>query len=131
MICYADNLTDIDLREMMAFHHSHNGILTMALFHTNSPRQCGIATLDETKRITAFEEKPLQPKSDLANAGIYMADRALFQYLPNGSFLDFGQDILPKLVGTMYGYEISDYLIDIGTGENLNKARREWKHDHF
>lgn len=131
LICYADNLTDINLGEMIDFHHSHSGILTMALFHTANPQQCGIAAIDQTKKIIEFEEKPWQPKSNLANAGIYIARRELFQYLSNASFIDFGKDVLPKLIGKMYGYEMHNYLIDIGTEKNLEKARSEWKYDHI
>ncbi len=131
LICYADNLTDINLREMMRFHASHNGILTMALFHANKPKQCGIAALDHTGMITEFEEKPNQPKSNLASAGIFIANRALFSYLSDTFFIDFGKDVLPLLIGKMYGYEMRDYLIDIGTAENLKKARNEWNHGHL
>lgn len=131
LICYADNLTNINLRKMMRFHESHSGILTMALFHANNPKQCGIATIDNAEKITEFEEKPEQPISDLANAGIYIANRALLQYLSNASFIDFSRDVLPKLIGKMYGYEMHDYLIDIGTIESLKKARSEWNHDNL
>ncbi len=34
--------------------------------------------------------------------------------------------MLPKLVGRMYGYEIKEYLMDIGTLENYARANREW-----
>ena len=131
-ICYADNLTDMDLTALARTHESHNGILTMALFHTNVPRQCGIAAVDEEGRITEFVEKPDEPKSDLANAGVYVARRELFRELPApGTFCDFGKDVLPRLVGRMYGCETKSYLIDIGTHENLRRARESWKHDHI
>ncbi|NCB92499.1 MAG: nucleotidyltransferase family protein [Clostridia bacterium] len=127
LICYADNLTDVDLGAFQKFHKTHNGVLSMGLFHTGIPEQCGIAALDDTKQIIEFEEKPLYPKSNLANAGIYIARQELFHYLPKTQgLLDFGKDVLPKLVGKMYGWEISDYLLDIGTLENYEKAKKEW-----
>lgn len=132
LICYADNLTDIDLSMLMQFHANNKGALSMALFRTNTPEQCGIAKLDEGGRIVDFIEKPVHPKSNLANAGIYVARNALLDILPEpGVCNDFGKDILPRLIGNMFGYEIKDYLIDIGTPENLSKARRDWTHDHF
>lgn len=130
LICYADNLTDADLSAFQAFHREHDGVLTMALFHTNQPKQCGIAALDEAGRIIAFEEKPEHPASDLANAGMYMAGPELFKYLDTDKpLLDFGKDVLPKLIGQMYGWPTQGYLIDIGTMENYQRANREWAHD--
>lgn len=128
MVCYADNLTNTDLTAFQQFHKAHNGILSMALFHTNLPKQCGIAALDRSMRITEFAEKPENPKSNLANAGMYIANKELFSHLwvKENDLLDFGKDVLPKLVGNMYGWEDKDYLIDIGTMENYNKAQAEW-----
>lgn len=130
LICYADNLCNVNLRNMTAFHREHKGVLTMALFRTDIPGQCGIARTDENGRITEFEEKPKFPKSNLANAGIYVADRKLFTYIPEEGTVDFGKDVLPGLLGQMYGWEINDYLIDIGTMENYKKAKEEWNYDY-
>ena len=129
LICYADNLTDVDLTAFRKFHQTHDGILSMALFHTNRPCECGIAALDESGRIAEFEEKPAHPKSNLANAGLYIARQQIFDYLPQTSgLLDFGKDVLPQLVGRMYGWQTEGYLLDIGTIENYEKANREWQY---
>lgn len=126
LICYADNLTDVNISDIIQFHNSHDGILTMALFHANNPKQCGIAQVDEIRKIVEFIEKPQNPASNLANAGIYVARKEIFDFFPNREFIDFGNDILPQLVGRMYGWEIQDYLIDIGTFENYEKAKSDW-----
>ena len=130
-ICYADNLTDANLTALQRFHTEHGSLLTMALFRTNVPEQCGIAELDHEGRITAFEEKPEHPKSNLANAGIYLADRGIFKYLDSDEpVLDFGRDVLPRLVGQMSGWPTEGYLRDIGTLENYKRANEEWMYDY-
>lgn len=126
LICYADNLTSADLTALLRFHETRGGALTMALFHSDHPEACGIASLAEDGRITAFEEKPARPRGDLANAGIYAAGSALFGHFPDAPFIDFGRDVLPGLVGSMFGYELSDRLIDIGTPEHYRRANEEW-----
>ena len=126
LICYADNLTNANLSGLMDFHRQSGGVLTMALFRSPAPEQCGIAQVEPDGRITEFSEKPAHPKGNLANAGIYVAKRTLFDEIPNNQFCDFGKDVLPNLTGRMYGYELRDYLIDIGTPANLERARREW-----
>lgn len=131
LICYADDLTDVDLTEFQCFHANHDSLLSMALFRTNVPEQCGIAELDETDCITDFVEKPQQPKSNLANAGIYITDDRIFDYLDKDKpVLDFGKDVLPRLVGQMSGWPINGYLIDVGTMENYRKANEEWPYDY-
>lgn len=131
LICYADNLTNMNLHELIRFHKEKNSIFTMALFRTNVPKQCGIVQLNQENRIIEFVEKPEEPKSNLANAGIYVANRKVIDLFPHKTFLDFGKDILPELVGQMYGYEIDDYLIDIGTMKNYQKAQEEWNYDYY
>ena len=102
----------------------------MALFRTNIPKQCGIAKVNKDGKIIEFTEKPECPESNLANAGIYVADRRILEYFPEGEIVDFGKDILPRLTGLMYGWEINDYLIDIGTINNYKRAKEEWKYDY-
>jgi mannose-1-phosphate guanylyltransferase len=125
-IFYADNLTNVNLAAMLQFHRRRESLFTMGLFRTAQPKEKGIVTLDEQDRIVEFVEKPSQPRSDLANAGIYIAGRELYPYLPKTDFSDFGFDVLPKLVGKMHGYAIQEYLIDIGTPESYDQGQRDW-----
>ncbi len=133
IIAYADTLTNINLLDMVEHHRrirKKGGILTMGLFHAPAPSACGIAELDSEQKIVAFTEKPKNPSGNLANGGIYVASNEIFSFfpesVPDGSILDFGFHILPKLAGHMYGYEILDYLKDIGTIDTLEAARKEW-----
>ena len=100
-IFYADNLTNVNLMQMVNFDDAHRGPLTMGLFRTDSPETCGIAEVNENSLIIGFEEKPKKPKSNLANAGIYLAKKEIWDYFPHQEFIDFGFDILPRLVGKM------------------------------
>lgn len=135
VVAYADNLTDVDLGRMLRFHHTcarQGGLLTMGLFHAANPRACGIAVLDADGRVTAFEEKPRVPCSDLANAGIYIASPRIFDYFPDSraagrqGVLDLGYHVLPALAGKIFGYPITEYLRDIGTVAAYHQALAEW-----
>ncbi len=97
----------------------------MGLFRTNRPDQCGIATLNDSDVITDFTEKPANPTSDLANAGIYVAGPKLLEYLPEKTPADFGFDVLPHLVGKMKGYIIEEYILDIGDMKNYEQAQMD------
>ena len=126
LICYADNLTNINLEQMIKFHRSRRPILTLGLFHSNNPANCGIAEVDEKYTVTNFIEKPAKPQSNLAGAGIYIANHEIRNYLPDHYPSDIGFDVLPQLIGRMKGYFIKEYFIDIGTIENYEKACQEF-----
>ncbi len=134
LICYADNLTDLDLGSMVRAHREYRAlgaILTMGLFHAPDPAACGIAVLDDNGRIAEFVEKPEKPRSDLANAGVYVATQALFDYFPPRPLdprevVDLGHHLLPNLAGRMFGYPIREYLKDIGTVEAYHTALDQW-----
>ena len=125
-ILYADNLTNANLEKMRKFHMNHGGICTIGLFKANNPKECGIAELNADGLVVDFVEKPDHPKSDLANAGVYIANPEIFDYIPKREIVDLGFDVLPRLAGKMYGYLIREYLLDVGTWENYKKAQKEF-----
>ena len=126
-VLYADNLTDYNLGDFLTFHRRHGGALSMALFQTSVPRQCGIAELDADDRIVAFTEKPARPRSNLANAGLYVAGPGVVELIPNLPVADMGFHLLPQLVGRMYGWHPDSFLMDIGTPEKLQQAEELWR----
>ena len=129
LVCYADNLTDTDLSVIWARHQKGDSILTMGLFQTPFPKECGIATLDDRGRIVDFVEKPQKPVSNLANAGIYAVSSAIFDVIGNQpSPVDFGFDVIPKLSGKMAGVVIGGFLMDVGTPERYESVQKLWPH---
>jgi mannose-1-phosphate guanylyltransferase len=126
-ILYADNLTNMNLSGLLDNFTKSNSIFAMALFKAAHPELCGIAELDEDNTVVDFVEKPKNPKSDLANAGVYIAKPEVLDLIPELEICDFGFHVLPMLVGKMKGYITNDYLIDIGTLENLKKAEECWR----
>ena len=125
VIVYGDNLSDVDLGEVLRFHRRHGDPLTMLLFHTPYPAKCGIAELDAEGRVLSFVEKPEHPKSDLANAGVYVLTADAYREVADLQAFDFGFDVLPRFVGRMRGFSFGGYHRDIGTHESLELARRE------
>ncbi|UCE08139.1 MAG: nucleotidyltransferase family protein [bacterium] len=126
LICYADNLTNMNLARMIDFHQLKRPLLTLGLFRTNNPSKCGIAEIAENYTVIDFIEKPKNPKSNLAGAGIYIANHEIWHYLPEQYPSDIGYEVLPQLIGKMKGYFINEYFIDIGTLDNYQRACREF-----
>jgi histidinol-phosphate phosphatase family protein len=125
VIIYADNLSDIDLRPLIAFHRQHDDPMTMLLFRAPNPSACGIAELDNEGRIISFIEKPKAPASNLANAGLYIIDAAAYREIAEMKAFDLGFEVLPRFVGRMRGWTWGGYHLDIGTHESLQRAERD------
>lgn len=125
VIIYADNFSNVNLQELLAFHRQHDDPVTMLLFHAPNPQACGIAELDAQNRIIRFEEKPQQPVTDLANAGVYVFDAQIYQQVVAMKAFDLGFEVLPKLVGKMRGWIWEGYHRDMGTYQTYLQAQRD------
>jgi len=123
VIVYADNLSDLDVGAFLATHRSHADPLTMLLFRAANPKACGIAEMDATGRIVDFEEKPAQPKSDLANAGVYAVTADAWREIAAMKAFDIGFHVLPQFIGRMRGHVHTGYHKDIGDFAALEAAR--------
>jgi mannose-1-phosphate guanylyltransferase len=125
-VLYADVLTNLDLSRMLAFHQKKHLAATLGIYQVADPTRCGIVTMDENAFISNFIEKPSQPAGNRAFAGVMVARPAFFDFLPNQRPADLGFDVLPKMVGKMAAYAISEYLLDIGTIPNYQQAQQSW-----
>ena len=125
LIIYADNLSDVDLVELMRVHRTHNDPITMMLFHAPRPERCGIADMDEAGRITHFIEKPDNPSSDLANGGVYAVSSAGFHEIADMDVFDLARHAMPAFLGRMRGWVWHGYHCDIGTHEALHRAQTD------
>jgi len=125
-ILYADVLTNIDLRRMLEFHQQMHPPATLGIYQVPDPTRCGIVTMNEDSVIEGFVEKPLQPVSNWAFAGVMIAGPELFDFLPAQRPADLGFDVLPRMIGKMGAYKISEYLLDIGTLSNYQHAQQSW-----
>jgi len=125
LIVYADNLSDLDLGALLRFHAAHGDPFTMVLFRTTRPKECGIAELDADGRVVEFVEKPAQPKSNLANAGVYVVTADAYREIADLRAFDLGFDVLPRFVGRMRGFLHEGYHLDIGHLDALERARAD------
>jgi len=126
LVVYADNLTTFPLAELVAFHARHMHLASVALFRAANPSACGIVEMREDGLITGFQEKPENPASDLANAGLYVFRREVRQFLPVTVPADVGRSLMPALVSRSMGLLVRGYFIDIGTLENYQTAQTDY-----
>ncbi len=124
LVCNADNLTDVDLSSLVEFHRGAGSMLTMAVFESDRPSECGIVEIDAAGRMLSFEEKPARPRSNLANGGVYVMDRRIGDRLPAHKPADIAFDLIPSCIGEAYGWNWPGLLLDIGNPEAYRAAQR-------
>lgn len=125
-ILYADVLTTTSLSRMRDVHLVHRPAATLGLYQVSDPTRCGIVSFDDNMIVREFEEKPAHPKSKWAFSGLMIGTPELLNHIPPRFPVDLGFDVLPRLVGQMLAYPISDYLLDIGTLDNYRQAQNSW-----
>jgi mannose-1-phosphate guanylyltransferase len=126
LVCYADNLTDFDLRSLVEAHREHGAVATLTAFHSEHPSTGGVIELDEFGTVTSFVEKPSNPVSDLVNAGMYAFHPGVLDEISDAPPQDIGYNLLPRLVGRAKVVPVEGYLRDIGTLAAYERAQREW-----
>lgn len=113
----ADELKDVNLKELYAFH-AERGLCTIALTNVQEPSAYGVALLNGS-RIIGFIEKPpgKNPPSTLINAGLYVMSPEALAYIPRG-FARLETDVFPKLAkdDKLIGYPFSGQYLDIAPG---------------
>jgi mannose-1-phosphate guanylyltransferase len=125
-VLYADVLTAADLSKMVHFHRDCQPIATIGLYKVKDPSRCGVVSFDNSFVVREFVEKPSNPTSNWAFSGLMIATPELLKNIPERVPVDLGFDVLPRLVGRMRAYPITDYLLDIGTMENYQAAQNSW-----
>lgn len=126
LACYADNLTDFDLRSLVDAHREHATIATLTVFHSENPSAGGVVELDARDRVVGFVEKPSEPVSDLTNAGMYAFHPCVLDEIDGMPPLDIGYDLLPRLVGRAQAVTVEGYFRDVGTTDAYRRALEEW-----
>ncbi len=133
LVLSGDHIYKMDYSLMLDAHKEHNADCTIAVIEVpmEEASRFGIMNADESGKIYEFEEKPKNPKSNLASMGIYIFSwDKLKKYLiedeadPDSSN-DFGKNIIPKMLDddqNMIVYRFNDYWKDVGTIDSLWEA---------
>lgn len=116
---------DFDIKKLLEFHRSHNGIVTLGIHAgTSYDWRKGIVQMDGYK-IIDYEEKPKKPKTHLVAVFIGFMKPEIFDHIPPGEvFWSLQENVFPKLAkeGKLVGYPIAGNWVNIHTKEDLKKA---------
>lgn len=135
LILSGDHIYKMDYEMMLNQHKKKNAHATIAVISVplEEADRFGIMNTNEELKITEFEEKPKQPKSDLASMGIYIFNykllrQALIEAEEQHNDSDFGKHIIPKLLSDgydLYAYKFEGFWKDVGTLEAYWQANMQ------
>jgi glucose-1-phosphate adenylyltransferase len=132
LILGGDHIYKMDYNEMIEEHINNHADITIGTFPvTKDASRYGIVEINATHQVIGFEEKPAQPKSNLASMGIYVFNTSILRELlaiNEEHRLDFGHDIVPLALAnqkSVYAFRFNGYFRDVGTVESLYKANME------
>lgn len=132
LILSGDHIYKMNYEKMLENHKKTNASLTIAVIEVpkKEASRFGIMNTDDTMRIIEFQEKPKEPKSNLASMGIYIFNwDTLRTYLEREVLNDFGKDVIPMYLNNneaVYAYPFKGYWKDVGTIESLWEANMEF-----
>lgn len=134
LILSGDHIYKMDYEVMLDFHKQNKADCTIAVMPVpmEEAKRFGIMITDENRQITDFEEKPENPRSNLASMGIYIFNWSTLKEAlvekAQVSNLDFGKHIIPychEKGSPMYAYEFNGYWKDVGTLNSYWEANME------
>ena len=134
LILSGDHIYKMDYEVMLDFHKANNADVTVATMRVplEEASRFGIVIADENKKIMDFEEKPKEPRSNLASMGIYIFSwkvlRDALIELKDQQSCDFGKHIIPycfEKQKRLFAYEFNGYWKDVGTLGSYWEANME------
>jgi glucose-1-phosphate adenylyltransferase len=127
LVLAGDHIYKMDYQPFVAAHRRHRADVTIAVRRVPlaEASRMGILALDEQNRVTEWQEKPKQPKSDLASMGVYVFSKKSLRRWLSEDRVDFGANVVPAMLeadARVYGYRYSGYWQDVGTIQSFWEA---------
>ncbi len=134
LILSGDHIYKMDYEVMLDYHKAHGADVSIAVMPVpmEEASRFGIVVADDNGKIVEFQEKPKEPKSNLASMGIYIftwkALKEALITLRDQSNCDFGKHVIPychEKGETLVAYQYNGYWKDVGTLGSYWEANME------
>ncbi|MDG6217941.1 MAG: NDP-sugar synthase [Candidatus Thermoplasmatota archaeon] len=119
LVLNSDIICSLDLTHMIQFHKRKDAMSTISLWPVENVSEFGVVDMKDGGHITGFVEKP-KPEdapSNLINAGAYLLEREILDYIEPGKLVSMEKEIFPQIIkdtNRFYGYQFDGYWMDIG-----------------
>ncbi len=134
LILSGDHIYKMDYEVMLECHKANSADVTIACMPVpiEEASRFGIVITDDNNRIEEFEEKPAQPRSNLASMGIYIFSWSVLREaliaMSEEPGCDFGKHVIPYCHSKgqrIFAYEYNGYWKDVGTLGSYWEANME------
>jgi mannose-1-phosphate guanylyltransferase len=123
LVMNGDSFLQVDFCQLIGFHRQHGGSVSMAVLRAENAPRYGTVETDQCGRVIAFMEKTGREVPGLVNAGVYVFNRAVLDYLPEAP-ASLEREVFPRLPDhRMYALEQHGRFIDIGTSDDFARAQ--------
>ena len=122
-----DIVTSMNLNNLVKFHSKNSGIGSIALKEYTVEIPYGFIEVDHGSLITGFKEKPSITYK--ANAGIYVFEKRICDYIPAGKVVSLEREVFPRLIESgerLYGYQEEAFWADVGDLDEYEKTNAEF-----
>ena len=135
LVLAGDHIYKMDYSPFLAAHRRRRADVTIAVRRVplSDATRMGILAMDESNRVVEWQEKPKQPKSDLASMGVYVFSRKALRRWLDESRTDFGSHVVPAMIdggARVFGYRFDGYWQDVGTIQSYWEANMALLEDH-
>ncbi len=128
IVLNGDIFAQLNYKELLTTHLESKAFATIALCKVDDPSRYGVAEIGKGNQIKQFIEKPPVDKapSNLINAGVYILDPKVFDYIPSGRAVSMEREVFPKLAeeGKLFGHRTNGFWMDIGRPEEYLETNR-------
>jgi D-glycero-alpha-D-manno-heptose-7-phosphate kinase len=134
IVMNGDTFIDINLKQLLGFHETHDSQLTMVVSNATHPETQELVEVDEDivsniyKRETSeHEDYLLLAHKPLVNGGIYVIDKNMLNEIPVNQHASMEKDIFPKKTGQMKGFLHEGYMLDIADESDFREFKKDVK----
>ena len=130
LVFNSDILSNIEQKKLIAYHKAKNASVTIAATKVDDPSSYGVIEYDKEDMVVSFTEKPKpgEAKSNFINAGIYVFEPEVLDFIPDGKPVSVEKDTFPLLLKKgrrIAVYRGNSYWIDIGTPRKYMQAHKD------
>ncbi len=126
LVTNGDDLTTLDLRDLIRFHREQHAVATIAAHHRQSKIDLGVIQKNGDCQVTGYIEKPVYDFLD--SMGIYVFEPDILSYIPRDEHMDF-PNLVKKLLDAgerVVAYQFDGYWEDLGRPDDYERASTDF-----